>query len=175
GANYARKVFRQSPLAAPTTVAIRKIRRSRPREFIAALLMIVGIRTCATAIPPPPSRNSSIASAPLGSVGNQEHIWLRPNDRAKAFPENRVVLDASHNSTRPFFATLFTALSGKEETDATSNCRYIRIQVCSSLFGLCRIQLGIASKALPLQAPAISIYHHSCQTLDREAFGPNHG
>ena len=51
----------------------------------------------------------------------------------------------------------------------------IRIQVRSPLFGVCRIQLGIAGKAFPLQDPAISIYRHSCQTLDGEAFRPNHG
>jgi hypothetical protein len=78
---------------------------------------------------------------------------------------------------RPFFATLLIGLLGNEETDvkATSNCRYIRIQVRSPLSGVCRIHLGAASKTLSLQAPAISIYRHSCQTLDRKAFRPNHG
>jgi hypothetical protein len=85
---------------------------------------------------------------------------------------------SSCNSTGPFFATLlFTALLGRGESDAkaTSNCRHIRIQVRSPLFGVCRFQLGIASKTLPLQAQAISIYRHSCQALDGEAFRPNHG
>ena len=38
----------------------------------------------------------------------------------------------------------------KSDAKATSNCGQIRIQVCSSLFGVCRIQLGIAGEALPL-------------------------
>ena len=52
---------------------------------------------------------------------------------------------------------------------------YIRIQVRSPLFGVCRIYLGIAGKTFPLQALAISIHRHSCQTFDGEAFRPNHG
>jgi hypothetical protein len=78
---------------------------------------------------------------------------------------------------KPFFATLFIGLLGKEETNAkaTSNCWYVRIQVRSPLFSVCRIRLGIAGKALPLQDPAISIYRHSCQTLDGETFRPNYG
>ncbi len=82
----------------------------------------------------------------------------------------------SRSSTRPFFATLLIGLLGKEETDvkATSNCRYLCIQVRSPLTGLCRIQLGVASKALPLQVAAISSYRHGCQTFDGEAFLPNH-
>ena len=58
---------------------------------------------------------------------------------------------------------------------ATSNCGRIRIQVCSPLFGVRRIHLGIAGKAVPLQDSAISVYRHSCQTLDGEAFRPNGG
>src|ERR1700689_17583 len=64
---------------------------------------------------------------------------------------------------------------GKEKSDvqATFNCGHIRIQVCSSLFGVCRIQLGIAGEAFPLQDSAISIESHRCQTFDGEAFRPN--
>ena len=84
---------------------------------------------------------------------------------------------SSRNSTRPFFANIIYRAIGKEETDAkaTSNCQYIRIQVRSPLFGVCRFQLGIASKTLPVQDPAISVYRHRCQTLDGNAFRPNHG
>jgi len=38
---------------------------------------------------------------------------------------------------------------------------------------VCRIQLGIAGKAVPLQDSAISVYRHSCQTFDGAAFRPN--
>src|ERR1700678_1759661 len=71
---------------------------------------------------------------------------------------------SSRNSTRPFFATVLTRLFGKEGTDvkATSNRDNIRIQVCFSLFSLCRIQLGITGKAVPLQNSAIPLYCHSC-------------
>jgi hypothetical protein len=83
---------------------------------------------------------------------------------------------SSRNVTKPFFATLlFTGLLGKEKSEvkATSNCGHIRIQVRSSLFGVCRIQLGIAGKAFPLQDSAISLYRHRCQTSNGEAFRPN--
>jgi hypothetical protein len=65
---------------------------------------------------------------------------------------------------------------GKEKLGvrATSNCGHVRIQVCSPLFGVCRIQLGIAGKAFPLQDSAIFNYRHSCETLDGEAFRPSH-
>jgi hypothetical protein len=67
------------------------------------------------------------------------------------------------------------AIWGKGRTDVKANGRYIRIQVRSPLFGLCRIQLGIASEAFPLQDATISIERHSCQTLDGEAFRANRG
>ncbi len=47
-------------------------------------------------------------------------------------------------------------------------------QVRFSLFGVCRIRLGIAGKAVSLQDSAISLYRHGRQTLDGEASHPNH-
>ena len=47
---------------------------------------------------------------------------------------------------------------------------------CALLFLACAVfSWGLQAKLSLYKSPAISVYRHSCQTFDGEAFRPNHG